>query len=171
MTCVVGCVDKRGRVWLGGDASVNGSNAIEASTDPKVWRSGGVLLGAAGDWTSLDLLRRIDCPPQPDEQWIRYGIPAAFRQLRRELGVDPPAADGTGFEILVAARGALWWASDELAMVRMGRYCAIGSGCELALGVLCDRAGKLGRLALERALSAAAKHCQSVCPPFSVVSA
>lgn len=153
---------------MAGDASVNGSNAIEASTDPKVWRSGGVLLGGAGDWTVLDLLRRIDCPPNPDEQWMRYGLTAAFRQLRRELGIEPP--EGNGFELLAAVRGSIWWSSDELAMVRMGRYCAIGSGCEIALGVLCDRSNKLGSLALERALAAAARHCQSVCPPFTTVS-
>lgn len=168
MTCVVACIDKRGKAWMAGDASVNGSNAIEASSDPKVWRSGGVLLGGAGDWTILDLLRRIDCPASPDEQWMRYGLTAALRQLRRELGIEPAGEDG--FELLAAARGSLWWSSDELAMVRMGRYCAIGSGCEFALGVLCDRSNKLGELALRRALEAAECHCQSVCRPFAVVS-
>lgn len=170
MTTIAGCVDRKGRVWLGGDASVNGSNTIETSTDPKAWRSGGAVLGAAGDWTSLDLLRRIDCPAAPDELWIRYGLTAAFRKLRRELGIDPPVADGEGFEILIGACGALWWASDELSMVRMGRYAAIGSGCEFALGVLCDRDQSLGKLAVTRALVAAARHCQSTRGPFSIVS-
>ncbi len=170
MTCIAGCVDKRGRVWLAGDSSVNGSNTLERCTDAKVWRSGGVVLGAAGDWTSADLLRRIDCPASPDEQWIRYGLTAQFRQLRREIGVDPPAVDGEGFEFLIGALGALWWASDELAIVRMGKYAAIGSGCEFALGVLSDRSGKLGKLAAIRSLVAAAAHCPSVSGPVAVVN-
>ncbi len=170
MTTIAGCVDRKGRVWLCGDASVNGSNSIETSTDPKVWRSGGVVLGGAGDWTCLDLLRRIDCPASPDEQWIRYGLTAAFRKLQRELGIDPPPPDGEGFEILIGALGALWWASDELAIVRMSKYAAIGSGCEFALGVLCDRDQRLGKLAVVRALVAASRHCQSTQGPFSIVS-
>jgi hypothetical protein len=167
VTCIVGCVDKRGRVWLGGDASVNGANTLERSTDPKVWRSGGVLLGAAGDWSVLDLLRRIDCPAAPDEQWVRYGLTAQFRQLRREIGVDAPAPGSEGFEMLIGACGALWWSSDELAIVRMGPYGSVGSGCEFALGVLSDRSGNLGRFAAVRALVAAAAHCPSVSGPFS----
>ncbi len=166
MTVIVGCV-ARGKVWLGGDASINGANTIEQSTDPKVWRSGGVLLGAAGDWTALDLLRRIDCPEAPDEQWIRHGLLGSFRRLRREIGIDPP--DGDDFEILIGALGALWWSSAELAAVRLGPYAAIGAGAEFALGSLwtCQR---LGREAITKSLHAAGAHCPAVRGPYALVS-
>ena len=170
VTCIAGCIDTKGRIWLAGDSSVNGANTLERTTDPKVWRSGGVLFGVAGNWAAADLLRRIDCPVAPSEQWIRYGITSKFRQLRTEIGVPEPDAKGDGFEVLIGALGALWWASDELAGVRMGRYAAVGSGCEFALGVLCDRETKLSRLALLRALEAAARHCPSVEGPFTEVS-
>ena len=171
MTCVAGCVDAKGRVWLAGDASVNGGNTIELSTDPKVWRSGGVVLSAAGDWAAADLLRRIDCPPSPDELWIRYGLTSRFRQLRTQIGVAEPAGDQDkdSFEILIGACGALWWTGPELVMIRMGRYGAIGSGAEFALGALWGRR-TYGRPAVAHALAAAAAHCPSVRGPFVEVS-
>jgi hypothetical protein len=168
MTCIVGCVDKRGKVWLAGDASNNGTNTIEVVTDPKVRRSGGVLLGASGEWFMLDLIRRLDCPSLPTEEWVRYGLSSDLRRLRRELGFEGKADDDS--ELLVGARGALWWADSDLSIIRQGKYAATGSGSEFAMGVLCDRDQRLGKLACVRALVAASRHCPSVRGPFEVVS-
>jgi hypothetical protein len=167
VTCIVGCVDKRGKVWLAGDASNNGANTIETVTDPKVRRSGGVLMGACGSWFMLDLLRRLDCPATPTEEWVRYGLSSDLRRLRRELGFEGKDED---CELLIGACGSLWWADSDLSIVRQGKYGSVGSGAEFALGVLCDRDQRLGKLACVRALAAASKHCPSVRGPFEVVS-
>jgi hypothetical protein len=145
---------------------MNGKHTIQPARDAKVWRSGGALFGAAGCWLTLDLLRRLDAPPAPDEAWVRHGFPAAFNRLARELGATDALGDDR--EVLVGAAGRLWWCGAELAMVDAGPYAAIGSGERTALGALFGR--KPGRAAALHALAAAAHHCPSVCGPFAVVS-
>ncbi len=165
MTVIVGAV-RDGRVCLGGDSACVDETVIQASTDPKVWRSGGVLVGGAGEFRTLDVARRVDHPAAPDETWIRYGFPAALAKLYREIDGERTK----GGDILVGALGALWIVLDSLAVVRLGEYTAIGSGGDLALGAMHARPRATPRDRVIAGLAAAIAHCPTVCGPYAIVT-
>lgn len=165
MTCIAGAC-KGGRVWLGGDACASTSSVRIAMTDPKVWRSGGVLLGGCGDPRGLDLAKRIDCPEKPDEGWLRYGLSAALAKICREVDGDRRPDSNW----LVGALGSLWVLDGDFAIYRVGDYAATGSGEELALGAMHARPRANPRERVRAGLAAAAAHSPSCSEPFTLVN-
>lgn len=166
MTCIAGA-SRAGKVWLGGDSFAGSHDGNTLTTDPKVWKSGGMLLGGCGDFRALDLARRIDCPAVPDESWVRYGFTSAMLRLSRELDGADRRPD---FEMLLGALGCLWLVLEDFAVLRLGSYGACGSGEAVALGAMHARPNAHPRERVRSALHAAEKHCPTVSGPFTLVS-
>jgi hypothetical protein len=165
MTAVVGAVS-RGRVAIGTDASVSQGDVITYSGDSKCWRSGSAIIGAAGDWLYLDMLRRIDFPPDLDEHWLRYGLTSMWRRLCSDLGENP---DG---DALIGALGWLWDFSDK-TIVRQGTpYGVNGTAGDIGLGALAILSDT--RLRAEeqcrRALVTCERHYAGIRGPFTILT-
>ena len=170
MTCVVGSV-ARGKVSVGADSIIVHGDDVMYAADPKVWQSGPALVGAAGDWIYLDLLRRIDFPAALDENWLRYGFTAAFRKLKSDLGLSAETENEPDGEAVIGALGALWWLDSDSIIKSALSYAATGIGQTVAMGALAVLPGSMpsSRRCL-RALEAAEKHCSGVRGPFTVLT-
>jgi ATP-dependent protease HslVU (ClpYQ) peptidase subunit len=171
MTIIAGAC-RGGRVWLGGDASASDGATMIRSTDPKVWRSGGVLLGGSGEFRTIDAARRIDCPALPTEQWVRYGFTSELAKMYRELdGCFDSSQRPEEGSLLLGALGRLWLVvHPRLAVVALGQYAAEGSGSDFALGAMHARPRASPRTQVLAALHAAAEHATTCAGPFTLVS-
>ncbi len=172
MTIIAGAC-RGGKVWLGGDAGASDHLVIFRSGDPKVWRSGGLLVGGCGDFRTLDAARRITCPAKPDEDWIRYGFSADLAKMFRELDgyLESEQRPDEG-SLVLGGLGSLWLVIlPRLAVVRVGAsYYADGSGGSFALGAMHARPGANPRERVRAGLAAAAEHNPNCCEPFTLVS-
>lgn len=172
MTIIAGAC-RGGRVWLGGDSSASDGATIIRTSDPKVWRSGGVLLGGAGDFRTIDAARRIDCPAQPTEHWLRYGFTSDLAKMYRELDgyLDSDQRPGEG-GLLLGALGRLWLViHPRLSVVCVGEdYAALGSGEDFALGAMHARPKASPRTRVIAGLVAAFTHATTCAGPLTLVS-
>lgn len=165
MTCVLGLVDGS-RMLLAGDSAVGSSSTC---AEPKVWRRGNVLVGAAGGCRACNVVEALRFPA------YKGGDPYSF--VRDEVAEalagafksnQAPHAD---MQVLIAVGGALVELDDEFGATQVGRdYAAIGSGSGVALGALHALAHLKPRARATRALEASAAHHGYVKPPWTFVT-
>jgi ATP-dependent protease HslVU (ClpYQ) peptidase subunit len=165
VTCIVG-VRAKGRLYLGADSAIVEKRGITLSSDPKAWRSGGALIGFAGDWLAGDLFRRIDFPSAIEEAWLRRGFPAQWRKLRSEIAGDSKI----DYALLIAALGAFWYFEEDTIIGVAGDFAAVGSGQDVARGALHATPKKPPVARALAALEAAAALTPSVRGPFTLLA-
>ena len=64
MTCIIGLVTED-RIFIGGDGASNGSDDTTPVATEKVYRNGPYLIGSAGSWRAMNILRFTTLPYRP----------------------------------------------------------------------------------------------------------
>jgi hypothetical protein len=127
-----------------------GVGAAEARA-PSRW-----LLGLAGTWALLPLLRALDVPRPSGLDSDGDLVAAALREAWGSRARDESA-------VLAAGGGRVWVVQvTDWAALRMREYAAIGEGEPFALGALHATRGLEPRARVMAALRAARTHCPSV---------
>jgi len=183
MTLVLG-VEYGGRTVLAGDGAISyldgegcSTGSASSSRLPKVFRRGGVVIGAAGSLRAISVLRYdLALPPLPArldalDRWAGSDVAGAIRTTLLARGI---SLEDSGVEVLVGTRGRLYAFDDELGCDRPREgFTAIGSGEDcgwVALGLQRERSTAEPERQLRRALKWTSKRRVDVGPPFRVVS-
>jgi hypothetical protein len=151
LTLLVGVATRKG-VWIGADSSSVADTFSLSVPEPKVWHAGDWLVGMAGNWRALELVRyTAKLPPAPKRvqdvhKVIAIDVADEVRECFRRAGFAPESDGdeiegdaGKGWHMLLGVRCAsrghsLYYVRDEHAE-RVTHY-AVGLGDEFALGVL-----------------------------------
>ncbi len=181
MTLLLG-TEHRGKVHLIADSiSVDGDGAINVTDTPKVWRSGPWVVGVAGSWRILSLLRwRVTLPAvRLDDdvcRVINVDLVDAIQAAMREAGYSSEdEKNEVSWECLVGARGALFYLDATLGVIHphdgiasAGHKIVAASG---AAALRSQRPWKRGaEHALRRAAEAAEESGSDARGPFTYVS-
>ncbi len=179
MTCVVSLVEPDGTIYLGGDSAVVGSYQLTIRKDKKVFVVNDFLIGCAGSARMRQLLHHAFVPPEyvpgaDIDKYMATDFIDAVRQCLKDGGFaqkkdEQEEIDGV---FLVGFHGRLFRiATDYQHLESLDGYDAIGSGAEVALGVLfaIRDLDMLPRQRLELALKAAEHHIASVQAPFTIL--
>ena len=181
MTCIAGLVDEKNQiVYIGADsAGTNDADQQTIRADTKVFRNGNLLFGCTGSFRMVQLLQYslslpLYIPSEGDDDPLfRYMVTDFINSVRTCLkdGGFAKKEDERerGGSFLVAWQGRLFCiGSDYQVEEAINGYNAVGSGDDLALGVL--HVTSLLNLSpeqrLRHALEAAAYHNSSVRHPF-----
>lgn len=191
MTCIVGVVDPRGTVILGGDSAVINGWTVERATGAKVYElADGWIVGVSGSYALDQAIRyRVTVPEIPfgtDATTLHRVIATDFldavRMASRAAGClevkDGIESFGDGSLLLgvrmacAPFRAGLFDIGPNLAVLNLTRqgYAAVGAGAVYALGALSatDRQGIGSYERAYLALSAAERHCMGVRGPFDL---
>ena len=169
MTCIVG-LESHGSVLLAADSAVEVGELTVGWPSPKVLAGAGVAVGCAGEARACDVVLAWHGWAEPDDDIGAWLVGHVARRLRRRLA--KCGTTSATLDTLVGCRGELWYLDSAGAAVRCRGRFAVGAGSGVALGALdealCHHAPSG---ALQRALSAAARWCPSVGPPWVIVEA
>lgn len=161
MTCVLAILE-RGHVLMACDSLVSDGDQARILATPKFERIGSALVGWAG----------VGGHAQAAWRWLR-AHPPTLRNLR-----DGSLASGLRNEfnrariecqsgMLIAVGGALFEVDGAFCCSEYSdRFCAIGSGSDLALGSLSATEGLPAKERARMALEAAERFCVSVRGPM-----
>ena len=172
MTCIAGCVDEKGVVYMGGDSAVSGKDLVDIRADSKVWKHGAFLMGCAGNPRMRQLLTHSFHPPVYDqktmsiEKYMSTVFIQSARHCFRKARYDDEELGGCA---LVGFQGRLFQIDGNYQVMEVvRRYDAIGSGAAVALGAMFVTTDLAPYERIQRALEAAAFHIQSVRAPFCI---
>ena len=184
MTCIVGLVHE-GTVYVGGDSQgTYGGTVVVPMDRGKVSRRGEFLLGSCGSGRVAALLRHAFEPPKlaagkdldaymaGDFASAMYELLSAHHALAKESETSRDCM-GEGGAVLVGARGRLFLLDSYFCPSPVAdTYFAIGSGGDVALGVLYALAEDdryKPHTKVERAIQAAIKHVDGCGGPVTVL--
>lgn len=183
MTCIA-AVAHNGVVWMGGDAL--GVDVYDftagAHVEPKVWRSGPILFGAAGSFRVAQLIRHRMTIPTFDRSADPLGylvgdLSIAIRETLEMGGAltrwqEDATEELTGSSLLIALVGRVFemYADFGVGELAYG-YATVGSGSPIAMGVLAatERLKVSPRRRVELALDAAERHNAAVRGPMTIL--
>lgn len=180
MTAIIGLKAADG-VYIGADSSAQmGQSWItHPIASPKVFRVGDFLMGAAGSYRAIQLLRfhlkvaERSHATVPTEQYLVTEFIPAVRSLFKEHGLSRiESNEETGNQFLLGYRGELFTVGSDFAVTTGAfDFGCIGSGIEVALGAM-DALEYLGPgnevRRIEKALEITARYIANVGPPFHV---
>lgn len=177
MTCIVG-IAQDGQVWLGGDSLSCREGLIQQDLMPKVFKRGEFLIGGCGDARLCDLMRyEFRLPKLAERENLDAFMVRKFAPAMRkcfELHKYPKDTENNEvYEgmVLVGVRGRLYEVDALLSVSRSASgFGAVGSGEQPALGVLFATEGQKPKARVLKALEISAKVCNTVSPPFHIVS-
>jgi hypothetical protein len=180
MTCIVGVMDGRGGVVIGGDscAADTGTHLVVLRSDPKVFRIGQLILGFTTSFRMGQILQYELEVPDHDEALtchqylVRCVVPAVRACLSKGGYLYKENERESAGDCLMAYGGKLWaLGADFQVAAPMRPYGSVGSAESVANGAL----HALHQLPLslteqvKRALEAAVEHNAYTRPPFCVV--
>jgi ATP-dependent protease HslVU (ClpYQ) peptidase subunit len=177
MTCIAAFVEDN-ICHVGGDRAGSSGAAINTYSSEKIFTNGPFVIGCAGSFRQMQVMRyEFEPPPVREKLLTRYMIKSFVPALRNALdrcGVlhKDSGAVGThpASSAVVAYRGhAFELYADFCVLEPADGIAAIGSGgCEAraVLAALKDDGRLTAREKLERALEIAARFTDSVSPPF-----
>jgi ATP-dependent protease HslVU (ClpYQ) peptidase subunit len=177
LTCIAGVVHN-GKVTIGGDSAgvCPKTGALQLRKDSKVFKNGEYLIGVAGSWRVMQVIRfanlpgyrhghmASNLPPMEPFEWtVRMFLPTLRKMNLPE----------TDFELLVGFRGHLFHIyGTEQVSEEIASYEACGSGAQVARGALHvardQYSSALGQVKV--ALDAAERFCSGVRGPFTILS-
>ena len=179
MTCIVGLIEGK-KVWLGGDSAAAGPNVISTVSHSKVFKSGVCLIGYTASFRLGDLL---EFAVEPKDQrgvmidrsvLVKQFVPmlqTILEEGKFQVIKDEQAESGGAF--LIATPSGLFEVQEDYSVLQHAEpYTAIGSGFSYATGALhaLCRVRLPAREKVKRALDAAAYHCPTVRPPYTIKS-
>jgi ATP-dependent protease HslVU (ClpYQ) peptidase subunit len=179
MTCVAGIV-KGSRVYIAGDsAGSNDWHQLTLRLDKKVFRRDdlGMIFGCCGSFRMIQMLHYVFAPPlPPSEEELDHYMATTFINAVRSCFLEGGFAKKKeerekGGHFLVGVRGRLFEIeSDYQVGESLDGYAAIGSGDDVALGVLfaTHHLDMSPEQRLMLALEGAQHHITSVRAPFLI---
>lgn len=174
MTCIVGLVEE-GHVYLGGDSAGIGGWSLTVRKDKKLFRNGEFLIGGTGSFRLIQLLQYAFTPPtyDPDSDLGKYMATTfidAVRQCLKDGGLaEKKSEQESGGYFLVGFAGRLFFIeADYQVGEALCGYNAIGTGGEIAKGVLYATPDVQPRKRIELALRGAEEHNAGVRGPFYI---
>jgi hypothetical protein len=181
MTLIVGVTLGR-EVWMGGDSVGVGGEAVSIVAGPKVFKRGSYLLGHSTTFRLGNLLRYSgDLPEPPTEEecpdiasWVTNGFVDSIRKILKEGGhAQKSEEQECGGFFMVGVRDRLFSINPDYGFIESAdNYACIGSGDSYAMGALAamKTLGILDpKILIKTALTATAKHCNSVGAPFTIL--
>jgi ATP-dependent protease HslVU (ClpYQ) peptidase subunit len=144
MTCIVGVIDLvKQTVIIGGDSSSSNDENIFIRKDSKVFTNGPFVIGCAGSFRMIQLLKYSFVPPEIGEKDIFEYMCTDFinnvRQCFREGGYIQRFQDGDekGGIFLVGYKNRLFLIDIDFQVAEhIDNYSSIGCGSNFALGSL-----------------------------------
>lgn len=177
MTCIVG-IAREGAVYIGGDSCGSTSSSWVHVPNPKVFPLGeGMLVGAAGSFRMIDLLRFSVRLPAHDaavsaDAFMRTAFVAALRKTFLDEGyLHRECLRDSGGNFMVGYQGQLFEVQDDFSVLNAPEYgLSCGSGEAPARGSLWTTRGAWDcRLRVQQALEAAEATTPSVRGPFLIL--
>jgi ATP-dependent protease HslVU (ClpYQ) peptidase subunit len=178
MTCVIGLVEHDGTIYFGADSAVSGSYQLTIQKDQKVFFVEDFLIGCTGSARMRQLLHHALVPPKytPGHDVEKYIVTAfvdAVRKCLKDGGfAQKEEEQEKGGDFLVGFRGRLFYIDSDYQLIEpLDGYGAIGSGDDVALGVLFATRDldMLPQQRIELALKAAEHHTTEVRAPFTLL--
>ena len=174
MTVIVGLAQD-GHVYIGGDSAGILGYDVTALTSGKVWRSGDMLFGAAGNFRMLQLLRYSLEPPhrKPEVDVVEY-LTTSFADAVLDClsnGRYPrKAEDDPGGVLIIGYEGRLFCMQQDISFIEpvSGAYAVGAGGDNYAMGVLYATQGQEPRERVQLALEAAEEFSADVRRPFVI---
>lgn len=176
MTCIVGLVHE-GSVYMGADSAGVSGYDLSIRADEKVFVNDNFLMGFTSSFRMGQLLRYSFVPPlhHPDEDLNKYFVVNfinAVRKCFKDGGyVRIKDDEETGGQFLIGYEGQLFNVDSDFQVGRpLDPYDAVGSGANIALGVLyaTEDSGLTPEQRIELALTAAEHHNAGVRAPFHI---
>lgn len=158
-----------GTVLLGCDSFLGGAQHHALVDRPKYRRVGPVWLAVAGQlrWLQVAAQPRRWPARRPGEEATDYLVRGIADPLRRAFEGARNYENDPEFEMLLAYQGRAYYLDWTFAVHRFGHgYGACGTGEREALASLASTEGMRPEARMDRALAAAARHCNTVSPPF-----
>lgn len=184
MSCVVGLKSDKG-IIMGADSAALMGNYIMSSYKEKIFIKDNFVYGACGLVRQSQVLRCYFSEPpiavgQDIESYLVGPYSVALGDCLRECGLlekplqaDPgEASKYTGVEFAIALGGQLFTITQDLAVIPIDDYIALGSGGEYAMGAMhaLEDVEIYPKHRLLRALQASASHSPDVKAPFYIVT-
>jgi len=181
MTLIL-ALEHRGKVHMIGDRiSVDSSDAARVVRDAKVFRSGEWLLGVAGCWRAMSLLKfklrapKISAADDVDRA-VNVELVDSIRSLFTSEGYAKEAAEAgeTEWQLLAGLRGKLYFVDSEFSVWRSadgmdgaGHTVAIAAG---TAALSAQRPINRPEKALRKAAQIAADGCSAIRGPFDYLT-
>lgn len=160
MTTIAAWKDKT-QVWMASDSGAFGENTVVISAEPKVWSAGASLVGVAGSFRIMDILRH-----KP------IGEPNAIRDFLVSKSTDPGFPQ-SGWSVLVADHTGIYEIGEDFSLLKSKEnYGATGAGALAALAALyvLEKLNVEPKKRLELVVSATIYHTTNARPPIRVVA-
>lgn len=184
MTCIVGYADN-GEVIIGGDSAATSGYNSSIISSSKVFSCGEMVIGFAGSARGGSLLKNhlsnhirplYDESNEDISSYMEAEFPESVRNMfamhghnERDAGVDSSTT-----QALIGVRGRLFVLYGDYAVIeKAGKYNAIGSGQDFAMGSLFttwDIEEISAQEKLEIALYSACEYTITCRPPFNFIS-
>jgi len=180
MTCIVGFVDKNGRVFMGGDSAGVGGLDIRIRSDVKVFRNGEMLIGYTSSFRMGQLLRfKLKIPEQgkhiSDYEYMCTLFIDAVRKCLNENGYSKIMNnEETVGTFLVGYKNKIYRIATDLQVgSTFDNYDSCGCGESYALGSIFAQKElhKIsGETKVKNALKCAENFSAGVRSPFTILS-
>ncbi len=168
MTCIVGLVQDN-KIYMGGDRAAANDSEIYLIKEPKVFINEGFLIGYTTSFRMGYLLQYNYSPPirnkkEPLEGFMRTTFIDSIINLFKRNDFGGKSEDGSkGGIFLVGIEKRLFNIQEDFSVMESDNdYYSIGSGADYALGALHVIPYEPPIRRIEKAISAAVRHCTTV---------
>lgn len=177
MTCIIGIVDGK-RTIIGGDSAGVGGYDITIRRDAKVFRSGDFVIGGAGSFRAIQLIRyQFRAPAIETDDLYEYMCTSFVENVRHVLTqgglskVDNNVNTSEGLLLVGYANRLFSIQSDFQVGENIDGVDAIGCGESYAFGAIAAMPKSMnGKSKVRRALEIAVQYSAGVRPPFIIES-
>jgi len=150
----------RKQVWMAGDSGAFDDTTVIISAQPKVWKTDTSLVGVAGSFRIMDILRNSS-----------IGDPYKIRDFLISKSND--AGFPTEWSVLVANKTGIYEIGADFGVVKSAEnYGATGAGAPSALSALfvLERKEVTPEKRMELVMKATGYHTTNARPPYTVIS-
>lgn len=176
MTCIIGCVHN-GEVYIGGDSLAVRNYLTKTINDEKVFIKGKFIFGFSGLFRAGQVIKYNFKIPnqkknQSDMEYMVSSFTEACRKCFRKYGLETELEDGekVNCDFLVGYKGKLYNIQpDYFVEIIKEEYNVVGSGAEVALGVMFATPNLSPKERITMALQCASKYNAGVAPPFHIL--
>jgi len=181
MTCIVGCIDKSGRVYIGGDsAGVSGADVM-IRKDTKVFKNGQFVIGCTTSFRMIQILKFKFKPPKilATRDVYEYMCTDFIDAVRAAFGDNgfmqtAKHGDEQGGQFLVGYKDRLFEIGNDFQVgENLDGIASIGHGYKYALGAMhsiLDNSAVKTYDRVRMALNAAVHFSGAVCEPYTILN-